>query len=71
MSRSWNVETSGTPSRYVCVLFSNHMSTAGFAEIVLGRKTTMYSMLPHRLSLYVFLSMYQTAVVVEASYRFY
>ncbi len=34
MSRSWNVHTSATPSRYVCVLFGNHMSTAQFAEIV-------------------------------------
>ena len=24
MLRSWIVQTSGTPSRYVCVLFSNH-----------------------------------------------
>ena len=28
----------------------------------------MYRMLLHQLSLYVFLSMYQTAVVVETSY---
>ena len=32
MSRTWNVHTSGTPRRYVCVLLGNHMSRAQFGR---------------------------------------